>query len=267
MITRKQSIEYFSLRMDELINSNYLLVDKKITNLLKTVTASKLFYEIISFTAEGFNFENYKASLPKGSFFPVDNKKNLIAFAFCLFSEIDAKNEDLLNILSIYYNAENFDRMYKLFVENFLIPFKSAVLTVIDEILRYESEEDSPFKGIVEEIEEDITIAPLKTDEKKVTKKVEPANQPTKKYLTCYKDIQKILISEKSKIIHCKHLKDNEKSDLLVLLERFKDCLFHGNKESIKTAFISYKYAVSTFRRIDSEVDDVERILKFCEAI
>ena len=38
---------------------------------------------------------------------------------------------------------------------------------------------------------------------KKVAKKVETANQPTKKYLTCYKDIQKILISEKSKIIHC----------------------------------------------------------------
>ena len=119
MITRKQSIEYFSSRMDELITSNYLLADKKITNLLKTVTTSKLFYNLICYTAQGFDFATYYPSLPKGEFFSIKNKKNFIAFAFCLFVEIDAKNEDLLNVLSLYYHADSFENSYKLFVDNF----------------------------------------------------------------------------------------------------------------------------------------------------
>ena len=61
MVTRKQSIEQFRSRMDELIASNYILADKKITDVLKTVTASKLFYELISYCADGFDYEAEKA--------------------------------------------------------------------------------------------------------------------------------------------------------------------------------------------------------------
>ena len=262
MITRKQSIEHFSLRMDELISSNYLLADKKITNVLKTVAASKLFYELICFTATGFNYETYLVSLPKGQYFPLDNKKNLIAFGFSLFSEIDQKKEDLLNILSLYYNAESFEKMFKLFADNFLVPFKNIVVDVVNELLN-----STDGEGASAEAHQSLQIKEsVKTESAPVQLTIESV-QPTKKYLTCYRDIQKILISEKGKIIHCKHVKDAEKSDLLVLLDRFKDCLFRGNKEAIKTAFISYKYAISAFKRIDSEVDDIERILKFCSAI
>lgn len=261
MITRKQSIERFSLKMDELISSNYLLTDKKITAVLKAVTASKLFYELICFTAEGFDYTTYLNSLPRGEAFPVSNKRLLIAFGFSLFSEIDCKNEDILSILSIYYVAESFDKSYKLFVEKFLIPFKNAVLYVAEEMLV-----DST-ANVKEEPKVVVTFAEVGQQIKLEQVKQPEATGETKKYLTCYRDIQKILISEKAKIIHCKHVKDGEKSDLLVLLDRFKDALFRGNKQEIKAAFISYKYAISGFKRIDSEVDDVERILKFCNAI
>ena len=40
-----------------------------------------------------------------------------------------------------------------------------------------------------------------------------------------------------------------------------------GKKESIKTSFVSYKYAILAFKKIESEVEDIERILKFCSAI
>ena len=261
MITRKQSIENFSVKMDELIISNYLLADKKITAVLKAVTASKMFYELICFTADGFDYATYFSSLTRGEAFPVSNKKLLIAFGFSLFTEIDCKNEDLLNILSIYYSADSFERSYKIFVEEFLIPFKNTVLYVVEEMMRKEAESQK------EETEDVISFTEVDHQIKMEAVKQPEHSSETKKYLTCYKDIQKILISEKAKIIHCRHLKDNEKSDLLVLLDRFKDALFHGKKQEIKASFISYKYAVSGFKRIDSEVDDVERMLKFCKAI
>ena len=140
-------------------------------------------------------------------------------------------------------------------------PIKNAVLYVAEEMLV-----DST-ANVKEEPKVVVTFAEVGQQIKLEQVKQPEATGETKKYLTCYRDIQKILISEKAKIIHCKHVKDGEKSDLLVLLDRFKDALFRGNKQEIKAAFISYKYAISGFKRIDSEVDDVERILKFCNAI
>ena len=261
MITRKQSIERFSLKMDELISSNYLLTDKKITAVLKAVTSSKLFYELICFTAEGFDYTSYLNSLPRGEAFPVSNKRLLIAFGFSLLSELDCKNEDILSVLSIYYGAESFDKSYKLFAEGFLTPFKNAVLYVTGEMLAQSSvneKEDAKVVVSIGGVGQQLELKQVKQPE---------TNSETKKYLTCYRDIQKLLISEKAKIIHCKHVKDAEKSDLLVLLDRFKDALFRGNKQEIKATFISYKYAILGFKRIETEIDEVERILKFCKAI
>ena len=113
MVTAKQSIDYFNIRICDLINSSYILADKKITDLLKTVTTSKLFYELISYCLEGFDYENYFSSLPKGQPFPVNDKKNLMAFAFSLFIALDTKKQDLLNILTEYYPSESFEESYK----------------------------------------------------------------------------------------------------------------------------------------------------------
>ncbi len=258
MITRKQSIEYFSIRMDELISSNYLLADKKITNVLKTVTTSKLFYELICYVADGFDFESYYASLKKGEFFPTQNKKDFISFAICLFSAIDSKTEDILNVLSVYYRSESFEKSYKLFVDNFLIPFKKLVVSIAEEMVNSttESADNDNFIDVPSLSEAD--------EQLKMGSEKQPVSKKEKKYYTCYRDIQKILASEKAKIIHCKHIKDEEKSDLLILLDRFKASLSRGNKQDIRTTFISYKYAVSAFKKIESEIDDVERILKFC---
>ena len=128
MVTAKQSIDYFNIRICDLINSSYILADKKITDLLKTVTTSKLFYELISYCLEGFDYENYFSSLPKGQPFPVNDKKNLMAFAFSLFIALDTKKQDLLNILTEYYPSESFEESYKSFTDNFLIPFNLSFI-------------------------------------------------------------------------------------------------------------------------------------------
>ncbi|MBR3864815.1 MAG: hypothetical protein IKJ19_06880 [Clostridia bacterium] len=263
MVTAKQSIEYFNVRISNLINSSYILADKKITDLLKTVTTSKLFYELISYCSEGFDYESYFSSLPVGQAFPIGDKKSLIAFTFSLLLAIDGKKQDLLKILTDYYPSENFEASYKLFVDNFLIPFKDITLLVANEMQSSTLMPTATTKTTVVSLPND--SAPVKT-------KVEENSQPKfegdqKKYLTCYKDIQKILISEKGKIIHSKHLKEEQKNDLIILLDNFKDCLFLGKKEAIKTSFVSYKYAILAFKKIESEVDDIERILKFCSAI
>ena len=252
MITRKQSIQQFSARMDELINCNYILADKKITMLLKTVTASKLFYQLICYCAEGFDYGTAKTQALIGQPFQTTNKKLLIAFGFSLLTAIDCKEEDLLTILSTYYPADNFDRSYKNFAEQFLTPFKLCIEEIaLTMVAVSDKEKPQPV----------LTVEQKPATEEEIIFKFEEQ----KKYASCFKDIQKVVWTEKSKILESRFVKEGEKKDLLTLLEQFKDSLFTGNKEEIRTSFISY--AATAFKKLNSDVDDIERMLKFCGII
>ena len=94
----------------------------------------------------------------------------------------------------------------------------------------------------------------------------ETAGEIRRNYQTCYNDIQEIIVKERNTIMHCR-IKEEEKNDLLTLLEAFKDNVFMGNKEQVRMSFVSYKYAATSFKKFYSEVDDIERILKFCKIL
>lgn len=305
MVTRKQSIEQFRSRMDELIASNYILADKKITDVLKTVTASKLFYELISYCADGFDYEAEKAKAfgENGFRFP-ETDKELVAFVFCLLGEFDSGRADILKILEKYFPADNYDKSYKRFCTELLTPFKDCVLNAAEAMVELGGDMSpecvsalrslsSPragrsFSQTVENsqrgdygeksaayneyagVAREATARKGIEDDKQfeiINENFAPASESGRKnYYTCFADIQRILLSEKTKIMQCR-IKDDKKDDLMLLLYAFKDCLFLGNKDQIKVAFVSYKYAVMNFKRLDSEVDEIERILKFCKIL
>lgn len=273
MVTRAQSIKNFSCKMDKLIESSYILTTSKIAEVIKALTSSKMFFELITFCMDGFDFDAKLEEYEQvGGSFPVDNKKDLIAFGFCLLAAIDAKQIELLDVLNENYKCDNVERSYKAFALMFLTPFKFAVTNSAEQMISgLEDLNGDPekFKGeafnqMVQNIPENKKLAP--ENEKSFGYKRElvyDEEAPRKNYLTCYSDIQRILTEEKSRIIRSR-FKDGEKQDLLMLLESFRDCLFKGNKEQVKTTFVSYKYAIKNYRRVDSEVEDIERILKFC---
>lgn len=302
MVTRKQSIEQFRSRMDELIASNYILADKKITDVLKTVTASKLFYELISYCADGFDYETEKAKAfgENGFRFPQTDKE-LVAFVFCLLGEFDSGRADILKILEKYFPADNYDKSYKRFCAELLTPFKDCVLNAAEAMVELggdgSPESVSALRALSNPRKTGPLFAPSASGEKNavnygdnthtysvsretirpesdddrqfevVNENFAPSSENGRKnYYTCFADIQRILLSEKTKIMHCR-IKDDKKDDVMLLLYAFKDCLFLGNKDQIKIAFIGYKYAVMNFKRLDSEVDEIERILKFCKIL
>lgn len=274
MVTREQSIKNFSCKMDKLIESSYILTTSKVADVMKSLTSSKMFFELITFCMDGFDFDSKLEEYEQvGGNFPVDNKKDLIAFGFCLLAAIDSKQIELLDILNENYKGANVERSYKTFTLMFLTPFKFAVINSAEQMIsELDNLNNDPekFKGeafnqMVQNISDNKSGTAQESEKPFGYKRelVYDEEAPRKNYLTCYSDIQRIISDEKSRIIHGR-LKDGEKQDLLMLLESFRGCLFKGNKEQIKTTFLSYKYAIKNYRRVDSEVEDIERILKFC---
>lgn len=233
-----------------MLSSNYILADKKITEVLKAVTASKLFFGLISFCAEGFDYSaSFNRAFKNGEFVRPSGDKELIALGFYLFSDFDSKRADLFKLLESYFPAENYDKSYKEFCAKFLIPFKTAAISAAKAMLELEAEEgDLPETGS--------SYAP----------KNDGAHAEHKIYSTCFADVQKIIVAEREKILQAK-IKEDKKNDVITILTSFKDCLFLGDKPQIRVAFLSYKYAIMNFKRIDSDVDELERILKFCQIL
>ena len=260
MVTRKQSIANFSAKMDELINSSYILSDKKITNVLKAITSSKLFFELVTFCSDGYCYEYDRDNFANNKQpFVFDDDKQLIAFGVNLLANIDSKEEDLLNILTVNYHNDNFDKSYKEFAKNFLTRFKEVMIKTVNLMIDVK---EHGVKNIstppVTQKNEQVTFADVQVQFE------EPNGGIRRNYQTCYTDIQQIILRERNAIMYAR-IKEEDKNDLLNLLEAFKDCLFMGENEQLRMSFISYKYAVTSFKKVNSEYDDIERILKFCK--
>lgn len=260
MVTRKQSLKNFSTRMDDLINCAYLLSAPKITAVLKAITSSRMFFELVTFCMEGIDFEELFVQYSlECEPYPVDDDKTLIAFGFNLLALIDSGEIDLSDVISNNYKRNTIDKSYRNFSASFLIPFKSAVAATAEKMMDLSHTEDSsPDKSEVGDKKDD-EVSP-------VFSRADDGGEGRKNYLTCYSDIQAIVTEERVKIMYAK-LRDGEREDLVMLLDTFRDCLFKGTKEQIRQAFIAYKYAVQNFKKLDTAVDDIGRILKFCGII
>lgn len=271
MVTRKQSINNFSEKTDKLINGGYLFTATRIKDVLKALTSSKMFFELISFCMEGFDFdevcEKYALS---GEPFPTEDKKELIAFGVSLLSAIDAEQIELLDVLTSNYKSNYVDSSYRAFASSYLVPFKEAIVESAQKMIEMSAEKecgdksnplfDAPTEPVFNNEQSDSFMPFAHIHE------ADYSDNHPRSYLTCYNDIQRIISSEKSKIAYSK-LKDNEKTDLLEILDEFRSKLDRGTKEELRQTFRNYRYAVSNFKKLTSDVADIERILKFCNIL
>ena len=87
-----KDLQDFCLKCDALTASKLILADKKITDLLRTLAASKDFCAVLEYCLKDLNYklEFLKSKRPnedkKGKFvLSLPQGKDLIAFVFCLF--------------------------------------------------------------------------------------------------------------------------------------------------------------------------------------
>ena len=135
-MSENSATKVFVEKCEDVINSRFIIADKKIQDLLKEVVANKTIYEVLEKCLEGFNYEMefMKARVPlvegQNKFvlaLPEENEK-LVAFVFCLLHEIEDKTRDFQKFLQdFYYNNGSYFEGYNEFCVKVIRDRKSVV--------------------------------------------------------------------------------------------------------------------------------------------
>lgn len=137
--SEKNKLVTFFQICDELISGKFILSDVKITSLLRSIATSSTLYNLFSHSLVDYNpKEEFNNSISKnkrdGSFIvlPEDNTK-IIAYVFHLFVQVDNKVVNFQSFINEYfYNPDGYNLSYTNFSKNILVPFKNAVLELLN---------------------------------------------------------------------------------------------------------------------------------------
>ena len=122
-----EDLMQFEHSIDLACRSKFIMVDKRISDVLKAIVSSAQVYETIKRSMIGFDFsrELKIATSVEGHFaMPSDNLR-AIALTFCILSAIDDKKIDINQLLAKNFTGED---PYSKFCDEVLVRFKDAVM-------------------------------------------------------------------------------------------------------------------------------------------
>ena len=243
-MTKQEELDLFLLRCDELIESKYILADVKIVNLLKSIANSKTLLAIFQTCLKDFNYEKEATKCfitsaylggDKGEFKQPDNSKTLLALVFSILMDIDAKNIDFSQLLNKYfYENGSYYQSYNAFVKALITPFKFTVKTLMVGII----------KGSVGD---------------PVTELSNGENPQENKFKNAVEGIKEILVKDREKLNALKE--EDKKAEGLFIVNTFEQALDSEDKESIRYAFIAYKYTIGSIFKFINKVKAVQELL------
>lgn len=124
-------IQPFIDACDSMARSKFILVDKRIGDVLKSVATTKPVYNAIAEAMINFNWSaTWKVATNKvGDLFVPEDSNKLIAFVFCLLKNIDSNKVNINDVLIKYCsNDEDRRSSYVVFCEKTIIPFKEHLV-------------------------------------------------------------------------------------------------------------------------------------------
>ena len=138
MLTRERSLANFISATDELINSKYILADSKVGAILKAVAQSRMLYETFEYVTDGYDYAAAKSvCFASGASALPQKSADALAFVFLFLMEVDAKREDVIRVLSDYFDADKvgMQTAYADFAEKILKPFRDAASETFGKII------------------------------------------------------------------------------------------------------------------------------------
>ena len=127
-----EELKDFVFACDNMANSKFILVDKRIGDLLKSIATTKSVYNAIAENMINFNFASaYKFATAKNGEITIPEDR-LIAFVFCLLKNIDNGNINVNELLVKHFPSDDDKRSsYVVFCEKTIIPFKNQIIDKI----------------------------------------------------------------------------------------------------------------------------------------
>lgn len=131
---RLSDIAAFTTACDNMVASKYILVDKRLGDVLKSIASTKPIFNLISECMVNFNFEKELnvATSKLGKFVIPEEPHKCIAFIFCLLNLLDDKKINFNQFLNKYFsNDEEGIGPYATFCNNVILLFKNVIVATL----------------------------------------------------------------------------------------------------------------------------------------
>lgn len=253
MRTREQSLNDFANVLDSLIDVKYLFAGARIFDVLKTINSSKLLLDIFNYFSDGFDFElilsNALIENEEGRSFVLPEKNtDAITLVYLLLREINNKNAQLTDLLDYFDGAKNYEIAYRNFASEVLVPFKNYTLEIGGQIINSTKEQSIEIDGDLNEPD----LLENNSDEKPI---IEPTTKVDNSsginiYLLRLLDLDRLSITQSRQ-------KEEEKDELLYVLDIFVSEIKGGDASKIRLAYLAYYYALKPYRKIQNNLKEI----------
>ncbi len=259
MRTREESLNNFTKLVSNLVDSNYLLANSKIFEVVTAINTSKLLTEMFKYFTDGFNFEEVLTNCftevdgEKKFVLPVKNT-DVLALVYLILREINFKNLQLTDLLEYFDSSKNYELAFKAFGEQVLTPFKTYVYQVGRVIINSTQTESEAQATLKKSEQNNGEIEPTSPKTAESEEAVETLKLPTNMRLIRLLDLDRLSIVQS-------RLTKEDKNELLYVLNLFADEIKNGDSEKINLAYLAYFYALKPYRRIRTNVKEITSIL------
>lgn len=248
---RKQELDLFLEKADELIDSKYIIADMKIVGLLKAIAASDALVALFKNCLTGFDYKRAQnkylikskyLSDDKGEFILPPSSRELLAFIFNILLDIDARRIDFAEFINRYfYEDGSFSLGYAAFINSMIKPFRNSVKILMESVI--DGKLQDPVEALVEQ-EQRIEREKAEEEEKKKKEK----ELAEKSYGESLKSLKELLLNDKIKVKESK-LSEDDKEEAIMLIDAFADAVSGTDKDEIAYSYLGYKY-LAKFRKI-----------------
>lgn len=244
-MAKREELDNFLARADEFIDSQYILADVKIVNLLKSIATSNTLLALFKNCLTDFDYREAKKQYlikspfvqDKGEFVLPKTSRELLAFIFNVLVDIDAGNIELGDFLDKYFYVDGSAySAYSSFLISMIKPFKNSVKSLMESVI--DGKLQDPVEAFNEEEQRRAEEETLRKEEEK--KEIERGK---KVYGESLKNLREILLADKKKVKESK-LGEKEKYDLTLVIDMLANVIDSSDKDAVEYAFTAYKYAV-----------------------
>ena len=262
---KREELNLFLERCNELIDSKYILADVKIANVLKSIALSNTLLALFKNCLTDFDFvEAQKKYLVKSQFLSSDkgefilppSSRELLAFIFNILVDMDAKRTDISAFISKYFFVDgSFASAYDAFISSMIKPFKNSVKMLMESVI------DGTLQDPVEALNEEEN---RREQEKKKQQQLDEKEKEllAKAYGKSLKEIKDLLVQDKQ-TVRASRLNDAVKEEILLIIDMLANVLESEDKEAINYAFVSYKYMAKSKKLLFARrIKKIQTLLK-----
>lgn len=127
-----EEIQEFLLSIKNMLESKYILIDRRVADILRSIADTSAVYNLIAECMINFDFAFEWKKATEGAYLKLpekDSKK--VAFIFCMLNNIDDRNIDITLILERYFSYDLAYSPYELFCRFIIVEFRRLILKLL----------------------------------------------------------------------------------------------------------------------------------------